>query len=250
LINKQHLIQVINEFDRRTQDVSAIIREPVAEQSSGSDSCMTQQGNNTDQEREAPVFDLMWDYPLLLWLFSEICRLNLYNVKVISIINRLLFPLLQIENQPRLHSNRLMLSLALMSLNPGKANPLLNDHPEKEERPEFFESIGGTLSVEHIRQNLLSGIRREAIAGELTPDCAFLRNGTTGIAWIYQELFKLTADPGFKAEMDYWMERSLSLVDTHLNNPMPVVKENEKEITGIMKGYSGVMLTTCCHEKA
>jgi hypothetical protein len=124
LTNKQALIHVIDELDRRTSDISEIIREP----------CMIsnkkQQTTNNKQRTTEPVqtvqpggqqttnklFDVTWDYPALLWFLSELYEQNIFNFKVEKIIQRLTEPLSNESNLPKMQSNRLLLALAQTKL--------------------------------------------------------------------------------------------------------------------------------------
>ena len=229
LINKQLLIHLISEVDRRTQDLSSIIREPVS----------ISNRENLSQESEACVFDLTWDYPALIGFLVEVFQLNLYNTKVNSILQRLIAPLSQTVNLPKLQSHRLLLACALVKLRQSVIR--LDGQPNTENISNNFLNV----ETDNTTQHLLSEISREIIAQELLPNCAFLKNGTTGVAWIYHHLFCLTANSEFKTEADYWLGKSI------YNSHLEVVNIHEEisMILGILTGYAGLTLIDNYHEK-
>jgi len=241
LINRQLLVHLISELDRRTQDVSELIKEPLHQPATEKepDPAGEEKAKIT---KETTVFDLTWDYPVLLVFLQEVLSDNLYNVKVNELLQRLIFPLTKEENHPRLHSNRLLLALALTKLNQQITQQ--DRHPDTgKETGSFYSGIG----MEKIIRNLLTGISRETIGQELHPNCAFLRNGTMGIAWIYQQLSGLTLRTEFKAEADYWQRQSF---ETNENNGLDwSSKEEVPPALGILEGYAGLILMESCHEK-
>lgn len=229
LINKQLLIHLISEMDRRTQDLSSIIREPVS----------ISNRKNLIQESESCVFDLTWDYPALIGFLAEVSQLNLYNTKVNSILQRFIAPLSQTVNLPKLQSNRLLLACSLVKLR--RSVIRLDGQPNTENISNSFLYI----ETENTIQRLLSEMSREIIAQELPPNCAFLKNGTTGVAWIYHHLFCVTANPEFKTEADYWLGKSV--YNSHLE--VANINEEISMILGILKGYAGLTLFENYHEK-
>ena len=139
LTNKQNLIHLIDELDRRTQDVSQIITEPQTisndiKQPQTISNIQTTETTDTKGTIETtlsnpqttetigttnpppPHFDLFWDYPILLWFIGELHKQNIFNYKVKKIINRLIEPLADDQNLPKKYSNRLLLALALTKL--------------------------------------------------------------------------------------------------------------------------------------
>ena len=232
LTNKKTLIHLIDELDRRTIGVSSIIREP--DTGSGGEKSLEP---NSNPERKTCSFDLTWDYPALIGFLAEVFQLNLYNTTVNSILQRLIAPLLQTENLPKLQSNRLLLAYALTKL--GQSEMQLKGQEEIGNITKSIENI----ELERIVENLLSGISSEIICQELTPNCAFLKNGTTGIAWTYQQLFSLTANHEFKTEADYWLRKSFMFEETDQGYAgFQVAKENENQAFGLLNGLAGIGL--------
>ncbi|MGV8096406.1 MAG: lanthionine synthetase LanC family protein [Mangrovibacterium sp.] len=236
LINKQLMVHLISEFDRRTQDASGLIREPLLEQFDIEISLMER--NPALRQEKKAIFDLTWDYPLLLVFLTEVFHLHLYNVKVIGILKRLTLPMLKAENHPQLHSNRLLLALALTKLKHENINPFMEGHLDERTTANGFVS---NTEIEKIIQRLLSGISREVIAQEFIPNCPFMRDGTAGISWIYRQLFDLTADQRFQTEADYWEKVSFKIKETNELNGM-YANEAKTSILGILEGYAGLML--------
>jgi lantibiotic modifying enzyme len=188
LTNKQTLIHVIDELERQTQDISEIIKEPEANTKRLEllNNQILEPSNNQTPEHSnpKPCFYITWNYPFLLWFLAELYQQNIFNFKVDKIIQRLLEPLSDKTNLPKLQSNRLLLALALTKLS---------------------RTIGTKENIETIKTNLLKEINREAINSELPPNNTTIKHGTSGIAWIFKQLLELTSDNIFKIEMEYWL---------------------------------------------
>ncbi|MEL7585421.1 MAG: lanthionine synthetase LanC family protein [Prolixibacteraceae bacterium] len=235
LINRQLLVHLISELDRRTQDVSDLIREPSPEHHDND----TSQEVKPDMKQGQPAtFDLTWDYPMLLAFLTEVFHLHLYNVKIKDILQRLVHPLLRTENHPQLHSNRLLLGLALTKLNYENINPLEDELLNEQTTPNEFAS---NVEIEKTRQRLLSGINREIIVRELIPNYPFMKSGTAGISWVYSRLFDLTAEYQFQTEAHYWKKESFKVEETNGLNIMHPIEEYSS-ILAILEGYAGLML--------
>ena len=262
LTNKQTLINVIDELDRLTSDISEIIREP----------CMIsnkkQQTTNNKQRTTEPVqtvqpggqqttnklFDLTWDYPALLWFFAELYEQNIFNFKVEKIIKRLTEPLSNESNLPKLQSNRLLLALALTKLQKNNSGqPTTNNERQTKNNSQTIvkssnslrkESYGQTIfepsNSEKRISNLFYGINRNTIKSELSPNNATLRYGTSGMSWIYQQLHRLTGDIHFKKEMEYWHQ--LPFESEKPNEIFPGFKNENLKAWGILEGLAGILL--------
>jgi hypothetical protein len=238
LTNKQTLIHFIDELDRRVQNNSEIIKEP------GANTEMIEHSNKQTFEllipetKEAfepkPCFEITWNYPVLLWFFAELYEQNIFNFKVEKIIQRLTEPLANETTLPKLQSNRLLLALALTKIK------------------QTIETIGTTATIrttetpetiETTIHNLLKEINRETIKTEFPPNNRTIKYGTSGIAWIYKQLFELTADKRFNKEMEYWTTQS-SHVEKDMNNYAGLgdsVNHNEM-LFGILEGKAGTLL--------
>jgi hypothetical protein len=146
LTNKQALIHIIDELDRKTQNIAEIILEPLS--SSNNHQTFEQLSNPRTLEQQIgaqrpnghrdrsggatnKLFDLTWDYPALLWSLSELYEQNIFNFKVEKIIKRFTEPLSNESNFPKLQSNRLLLALALTKLQQtNSGQPTTNDEPQ------------------------------------------------------------------------------------------------------------------------
>jgi len=211
LTNKQTLIHLIGELERKTQNIAEITSEPFNSSLQGvsrtnnrqtfkllNDSRTFEQPNH-EQQTTHKIFDLTWNYPVLLWFLAEFHEQNIFNLKVEKIIQCLVEPLSDNTNLPKLQSNRLLLALALTKL---KQTIETTGTKATKETPGTIETIETTIP------NLFTNINRETIKSELPPDNDTIRYGTSGIAWVYKQLFELTNEKQFKQEMEYWTNLS------------------------------------------
>jgi len=205
LTNKQTLIHLIDELDKRTQDVSVIIREP-------------------------QTFDICWDYPILLWFLGEIFKQNLFNFKVEKIIERLIEPLNDDKSLPKLHNNRLLLALAVIKLSNCRID-----------RQQTKETIDTSINLNIVSNKLLTSIYRNTITNKLTPNSVFIANGTLGIVCIYKQLFALTKEFHFKTEMEYWANQSFSFEEVD-KGFAGFDFMNEENTFGLLEGLAGIGL--------
>lgn len=297
LTNKQTLIHLIDQLDRRTQDIGAIIHEPESElqvtgfkfQVEPETSNLKPVASNLKPETK-PTFDLLWDYPVLLWFLAELHAQNIFNFKVETIIQRLIEPLSEELNYPQQHSNRLLLALALQKLKNGKMGKWENgqtekltnegmeewkdaptqtiwnnlkqpettcNNPEQSETPNlkpltsnlkpetfpnyFNQSETNRNNTETILEQLISGISRETLLAELPENNATLRNGSSGIAWIYQQLYKLNAKEEYLHEAQYWNNHAYKN-NVPDNGFAGFIFENETNAFGILEGLAGIGL--------
>jgi hypothetical protein len=280
LTNKQTLIHLIDELDRKTQNIAEIISEPLSERSPSNkpsskcrtieqfsnplrkesygqtpekkfddcskwfDGCSNRSStvvrtfeqflnpqtlklSNPRTPEPSNLFDLTWDYPALLWFLSELYEQNIFNFKVEKIIQRLTEPLSNESNMPILLSNRLLLALALTklqttvkSLNSRTVEQSSNSltivkqssNSRTTVKPSNFRTIiepSNSQTIVEQQSNLLAEINRNTINSELPPHNTTLRYGTSGMAWIYRQLHRLTGDNHFKKEMEYWHQFSI-----------------------------------------
>ncbi len=171
------------------------------------------------------TFTLTWDFPVLIAFITEVYQLNLLNFKIERVLQQVIAPLFQSENIPRQHSKRLLLALAI----------------EKMKKCEIIQYPDG--SIDELIQNLLTGIDRENISDDLILNSAFMQNGTSSIAWIYKQLFRLTGDEYYQTEALYWSNRSFEFDETDQGYAgFNMVKENEDKAFGILNGLAGINL--------
>ncbi len=171
------------------------------------------------------TFDLTWDYPVLIAFLAEVYQLDVFNFQVNKILKLLIDPFFQSEDLPKLHSNRLFLALAF----------------EKLKHCKFEESLG--TSIEGLIKRLNAIINREVITDELALNSAFLINGTSGIAWVYKQLFCLTDDARYQKELIYWSGKSFEFEDTNTGFAGFNISEEKKETAfGLLEGLAGIAL--------
>lgn len=211
LTNKQTLVHLLDELDRRLaneQKLKLLKVEPEAK------------GKKEITGRKT-TFCITWDYIVLIWFLAELYEQDILNFKVEKILKKLIGLLPDDNNLPVLQSNRLLLSLALTKLS------------------RINNTIGTT---ETISNHLLSDLNREAIKTELAPNNATIKIGTSGIAWVYNRLFRLTADNRFKQEMEYWLEQSL-LVEEVDKGFAGFNFNNDDHSYGLLEGLAGIGLS-------
>ena len=202
LINKQMLLHLIDELELRIENegIMTLIN-----------------GRGT--------FTLTWDYAALIAFLTEVHQLNLFNFKVVRLLQKVIDPLFQQINLPRLQTQRLLLALAI----------------EKTKKCKIEQ--WRDCSIDGLIQNLLNGIDREAIFNELPPNSAFMQSGTSGIAWIYKQLFLVTGEEYFQTEALYWNSRSFEFDETNQGYAgFNVAKEYEDKAFGILSGLAGINL--------
>jgi hypothetical protein len=306
LTNKQTLIHLIDELERKTQNIPEIISEPFEQlnntQTSNSVSPGIHERSEMNSAGRTPVrqghpggnpesaairdnkqqtrnkqFDLTWNYPALLWFLSELYEQNIFNFKIEKIIQRLTEPLSNESNMPKLHSNRLLLALALTKLqqttnsvrpgihehsemnSAGRTNPesaANRDNQQKttneklqttnDKQQSNFQTIIEHSNLQTVKTNLLSGINRNTINSELPSNNTTLSYGTSGIAWIYQQLYRQTGDNHFKEEMEYWTN---SLFVPGNSKDFSGLNFENLKAFGLLEGLGGILFNTVTSEK-
>ncbi|NQU34132.1 MAG: hypothetical protein HQ521_12940 [Bacteroidetes bacterium] len=223
---------MIDELDKRTQNVDKIVKEIYYVD------CTIQkkQGNIPEQQQttnsKQQTFDITWDFPLLIWLLVELYKQNIFNFKVANIIKRLIEPLKIENNLPKLQSNRLLLALTLTKL----YQTLKTSYAKPHETP-------NTELIKTISNKLLFELKRKTIESELVPNNISIKNGTSGIAWIYRNLFDLLSNNKYQTEMEYWLNQSsLSKNETNNFSNFENTLKNKKTAFGILEGVIGSIL--------
>ena len=232
LTNKQTLIHVIDELERQTQDVKEIIKEPVVRTETLEYSPKGALRTNPETKETIETkqcFDITWNYPIILWFLAELYQQNIFNFKIEKIIQRLSEPLANETTLPKLQCNRLLLALALTKL---------KQTIETNANIRTTETIGTTIN------NLLKEITRESIKSELPPNNSSIKHGTSGIAWIYKQLFELTTAKWFKIEFKYWATQ-ISHVENEVKNYVCVSDSTNHNETafGVLEGKTGKLST-------
>jgi len=220
LVNKELFIKIIDELDRKlTNDEIERLQNGKMELIENSLEPLIIKNNALTEEN----FKLISDYPFLLWFLSETYEQNIFNFKVEKIIFRLLSPLTVANKMPQMKCNRLLLVMAL----------------EKIKSLNFEQYLDG--SIDEMIKKLLTGIDREAINKELIPDSAYMKNGTSGISFIYSQLFRLTGEHNYKKESLHWQTSSFKFDETDQGYAgFNVAKENEGKTFGLLSGLAGI----------
>ena len=249
LTNKQTLIHLIDELDSQTQNISEITIEPLSKKSTSdkpSNNRRTieppnkkRQTTNHEPQTKNKQFDLTWDYPALLWFLAELYEQNIFNFKVEKIIQRLTEPLSNESNLPKMQNNRLLLALALTKLQKNNSGqPTTNN---KRQTTNNRQTTVAPSNLQTITTNLLTEINRNTINSELPPHNVTLRYGTSGVAWIYQQLHHQTGDNHFKEEMEYW--HKLPFKSEKSNEIFPGINNESLNAWGLLEGLAGMLLT-------
>ena len=202
LLNKQMLVHLIDELERRinSDEIAKLISR-------------------------TEIFDLTWDYPVLIAFLAEAYQLDIYKLKVNNMLQQLIDPMFQAENIPTQHCNRLLLALVFVKL-----------------KHCSFEGSLGT-SIDDLIQKLLTVIYREVITNELVLNSAFFINGTSGIAWIYYKLFILTNGALYQEESIYWSGKSIEFEEKDTVSAGFDISEEKKEtVFGLLEGLAGIAL--------
>lgn len=218
--NRQTFIHLIDELEHLTQDVRAILVEPKER------TAKFKQSNSETKEtfETRPCFNITWKYPILVWFLAELYQQNIVNYKIEKLILRLIEPLRNNDSLPKLHSNRLLLILALTKLSRTK---------ETKETKETIEKAEITITY------LLKKINRESIKSELPPNNKTIKHGASGILLIYKQLFALTTDQRFKQELEYWATQCLLTENEVLNHREFYDFKNNNTAFGFLEGYAG-----------
>lgn len=199
------------------------------------------------QQTTNKQFDLTWDYPALLWFLAELYEQNIFNFKVEKIIKRLTESLSNESNLPKMQSNRLLLALALTKLQKNNSGqPTTNNERQTKNNSKAivkssnYRTIFESSNIEKRISTLLYGINRKTIKSELSPNNATLRYGTSGVAWIYQQLHRQTGDNHFKEEMEYWHQ--LPFKSEKSNEIFSGINNESLNAWGMLEGLAGMLL--------
>ncbi len=261
---KQILLHLIEELDKRTGDVTAILKEPslaylsdslklekATFNSSGKKLGVDSQTNSKKLQIIDTIFpyqktgvtnnfDLLWDFPILIWFLAVLYEQGIGKFKIENTICRLTKVLIEGRMFPKLQSNCLLLALALTRLhqiiekekNRKIAQPAPDSH--------FFPNCP---NLQIVLTKLLDGIDRKIICSELPANDVTIQHGTSGIAWIYQQFFQLTGDKTYRQEALYWQSK----IEEHCVNNDDSANfglKTEDNAFGVLKGLAGPSLIT------
>jgi hypothetical protein len=235
LKNKQLLIFVLDEISRRVTNTTTLYNEPV---SALNEKDTPRSGDVSDNGNSSHKFDLTWDYPVLLTFLSEVFTLNLYNIRVCGLLERLLKPLLNTQNWPQLHCNRLLLALALSKLLKEYKVPVFDNPPASWPDNAFFVKFDG--NPEQLTDELLNGISHQKITDEVGSTDPFMKNGALGIAWVYSQLYQITGNNGYQSEAEYWYDFAKDKYILINNSNVNIDKEFAR--LGLLNGITGFII--------
>jgi len=175
--------------------------------------------------REPEKFDITWNYTSVLWLLAELVDFRLLENEVVQILSKILSLMECYNIYPQLHSNRLLLCLAVERLKSCKKN------------------VYDGFYFNWLIFKLLDGIDRNLIKRELVLRSPFLRDGTLGISLIYLKLYELTQNSFFYGEFEYWKSYGFELLQSYQGcSGFQLNKNAEKEDLGLLNGLGGIAL--------
>jgi lantibiotic modifying enzyme len=175
--------------------------------------------------KEPEIFNLTWNYPLVLVVLAELLKMGLCIEQSKVLIKKLVLPLEEGGFIPKLQSQRLFLALVLEKIKQGIPGKIHIHIPE---------SLNGILKENN---------RRETIANELAPKSAFLKNGTMGISHIYNEFFQITKDTYFKNESEYWKKAGFDFPESDQGYAgFNIEKKHQNKACGILEGIAGILI--------
>ncbi len=231
LTNKQTLMHLIDEIDRRLS--SNVISSMLI------DSTRTNTITYTEVEEADNVifnpdnktallqtnFDLTWEYPLLIWFLTELKSLNIYNYKIENITIRLFSPLEQEKNWPLLQWKRLLLLLVI-----------------EQKRKYNSEEALSLKKVMKLANKEVLICNRIFLMEELYSNSVTVQYGTSGIAWVYFYLFKITNKEIFLREAHYWHGVQCSKSKKTISEFTEFDFESMECAFGILNGMAGYCL--------
>lgn len=236
LKNKQTLIHLIDELDRKTQDIDEIIKEPQFVSENKQPSPVV---SNT-QDVKLTKFDIIWDYPVLICFLVELYDQNIFNFKVETIIERLIAPIIDRRNWPVRGCNRLLLALSIKKFEQCISTSI--DHGLTEKKIQFGKGNDiNPKTLGTICSNLLSGIDRKIVKSEIISNNATIRQGCFGLAWLYSELYILTENAHHWEESKYWSQQGLDIWQNIVDLSSMDSKDHDGAM-GILDGLSGIGL--------
>jgi lantibiotic modifying enzyme len=171
-------------------------------------------------------FNLTWDYALIVYFLLEVYPLNIYNLEVYTMVRQLVIPLLQEDCLPKLHSHCLFLKLIIEKI---KRSNIINisDFP-----------------LDELNRNIDNKFNKTQIEKELIPNSAFLLDGTSGIEWIYLQLYQLTGNTKHQDEALQWKSTGMKLKKSEQGYAgFNVVDGDEQKAFGLLNGLAGIGMT-------
>jgi hypothetical protein len=177
-------------------------------------------------------FNLTWNYALIVYFLLEVYPLNIFNLEVCAMVRQLVIPLLEEDCLPQLHSHCLFLKLII----------------EKIKRCNI-KNISD-LPLNELNRNIDNRFNKNQIEKELIPNSAFLLDGTSGIEWIYLQLYQLTGNTKYQDEALQWKSNTMNLKKSEQGYAGFNVEDGEeKKAFGLLSGLAGIGITRIFEKK-
>ncbi len=176
--------------------------------------------NTFELVNEPLSWNLRWSLPILIWFLSELYLLDVFSVKVEKILKRITEEINTRTDYPKLHCNRLFLKWSVSKLSQDCTN---------------------LITLKNTLDEVVNYIDREKIKIELPQNDFTFQMGTSGIAWIYIELYKIKDIDIYKEEANYWSTVTSKIADT---SEFIDFIETKKKPYGLLTGLAGVGFIT------
>lgn len=185
---------------------------------------------------ETSVFDITWDYPMLIWFLTDLYKQKVNNDKIEELILRCLKPLNENINLPKSNGNKLMLAFSIINLLHGMENNLYKIKTSGNELSQKLDNFN------NISQRLLKGVSHENILTELSSVSSSIRHGLPGIVLIYRHLFKLTKDPKYNEDATNCSNHDCFFKDFENSFNYNLEQSEKLHAFGLLNGLSGIRL--------
>jgi Glycosyl transferase family 11/Lanthionine synthetase C-like protein len=189
------------------------------------------------------MFDLSWDYPVILCLLAEIYEMNILKDKVSSIIFRLLDPLRKEDNLPKLNVNRALLIIVMVKLKNCQINLSTNENllVKAGEYGQNINDLNALLRT--ITENLLSGIDSSVLNNELSSFDTNIAKCKFGVTWLYNNKMFNLPDPNYENGPVLWKTITQKIIN-HISRSDWFDHQNKdmNNSIGLLDGLAGVGL--------
>lgn len=223
LKNRQLFDIILKEINKRTQNVLYLIEEPTK--------LIKQELNILNNKSEQKIFDITWDYPILLLFLYEVYRLNICKELVYPIFERLIIPLANMANYPRLKTNQLLLAVVLCKISKDEKKQL--DFSDRVNKKEI-----SIADLDITAKQLLNNIKQNELLDEVNAMQSFLVNGSLGVAFLYQQLWEVLHKKNYKEEAKFWCNYSLENL---------YLLDNRDSAMALLSGFCGYIVSSIAY---
>jgi hypothetical protein len=222
LTNKQTLIHLIDELDRRLD------KEAIDKLLNGHN----QDASETENTTSKPIihnFDITWDYTATLWFLTDLFSQNIFNHKVTKIVINLLTPLTTNNLELLSETRKLLIIVVLTKL---KKNIKFNgkDHDK----------------LESIHEYLSRKIDIKLLGNELATLPITIRHGISGIYWLSKQIFKTPNDDSCLHLLK--SVRSIVNQEARIGKPFShdkfINSYDDQHSFGLLEGIAGIDILT------